>query len=693
MGSAPLTQALVDRVREVFPRAALTNGYGTTETGPIAFGPHPRGVPRPDLSLGYPVDGVALRLVNGDDQNADEGVLELRTLALMPGYHNLPSLTAKVMTDDGYYVTGDVMRRDAEGFYYFVGRADDMFVCGGENIQPGEVETMLERHPEVAQACVVPVDDAIHGQKPVAFVVPRRARACRAGREGLRAHARPAYQHPRHVEFVDGAAAGRHQQDRPQGARRASRRPLGGRERPLRAVALHAHGGPEQLVLVPDFPDPRPAEGDVVLRVRACSLNYHDVFTRRGMPGINLRMPVIPGLDVAGEIDEVGPGVEGWRVGDRVLVDPVDRVKGGLMGETIHGGLAELCRAAAHQLIHIPDGVCFEAAAALPVAYGTAHRMMFTLGHVTAGEKVLILGASGGVGTCCVFLGKMAGAEVIACASTDDKLARLPEWAPTDLINYKREDFVATRSIGAAASLTARDYEGGVDVVVNFTGGDTWVKSLRCLRRGGRLLTCGATAGYDPKEDIRFIWTFELQVLGSNGWFRADLSAPHHGRDRPHDPRHRPRPPPGRRPRRSPPPRRERSDRQGYHRPVAERGPRDPANCRASRGGGVAGVTRSSQQRSVTGRWSRVGHEEQSTAERHGAVEPPGPRGAVNSGSVMGRWGGAWGHGALPLHRSTGPSAPGWSPVPAGQRTRAAWSHDPRPLPAAPPSRARRQMC
>ena len=204
MGSAPLTQALVDRVREVFPRAALTNGYGTTETGPIAFGPHPRGVPRPDLSLGYPVDGVALRLVNGDDQNADEGVLELRTLALMPGYHNLPSLTAKVMTDDGYYVTGDVMRRDAEGFYYFVGRADDMFVCGGENIQPGEVETVLERHPEVAQACVVPVDDEIRGQKPVAFVVttPGARLAEQDVKDWALMHA-PAYQHPRHVEFVD----------------------------------------------------------------------------------------------------------------------------------------------------------------------------------------------------------------------------------------------------------------------------------------------------------------------------------------------------------------------------------------------------------------------------------------------------------------------------------------------------------
>ena len=117
------------------------------------------------------MEGVDVRLVAGDDRDADEGVLQLRTPALMPGYLNLPRQTAEVMTADGYYVTGDVMRRDADGFYYFVGRADDMFVCGGENIYPGEVETMLERHPGIRQACVVPVPDEVKGAKPVAFVV------------------------------------------------------------------------------------------------------------------------------------------------------------------------------------------------------------------------------------------------------------------------------------------------------------------------------------------------------------------------------------------------------------------------------------------------------------------------------------------------------------------------------------------
>jgi alcohol dehydrogenase len=260
----------------------------------------------------------------------------------------------------------------------------------------------------------------------------------------------------------------------------------------------------------------------VVVGVRATSLNYHDVFTLRGMPGITIPMPAIMGLDVAGVVVELGAGVEGWKPGDRVLVDPIDRVKGGLMGETIHGGLAERCRAAAHQLVRIPAGVTFAEAAALPVAYGTAHRMMLTQGRVAAGERVLVLGASGGVGTGCVLLAKLAGATVVACASSDAKLKRLHELGADQVIDYARGDFMAEVH-ARFGKPHRRGFDGGVDVVVNFTGGETWVPSLRCLRRGGRLLTCGATAGFDPRTDLRYIWTFELQVLGSNGWTLEDL--------------------------------------------------------------------------------------------------------------------------------------------------------------------------
>ena len=184
----------------------------------------------------------------------------------------------------------------------------------------------------------------------------------------------------------------------------------------MRAMVLRQHGGLEQLAYDSNFPEPQVDAGDVLLRVRATSLNYHDIFTRRGMPGIKIPLPVIMGLDVAGEITKIGPGVTGWKVGDRVLVDPLNRVEGGLMGETVNGGLAEFCKARAHQLVRIPENISFEQAAALPVAYGTAHRMMTTKGQVQAGEKVLILGASGGVGVCCVQLAKIAGAYVIACA-------------------------------------------------------------------------------------------------------------------------------------------------------------------------------------------------------------------------------------------------------------------------------------
>jgi alcohol dehydrogenase len=294
----------------------------------------------------------------------------------------------------------------------------------------------------------------------------------------------------------------------------------------MRALVLREHGGLDQLKLESSFPDPTPRDGDVILAVKAASLNYHDVFTRRGMPGIKVPMPCIMGLDFAGEILETGAAVQGWKPGDRVLVDPVNRVEGGLMGETIHGGLAELCRVPAHQLVRIPDGVSFIEAATLPVAYGTARRLMCTNGQVKRGERVLILGASGGVGVCCLQLAKLAGAEVIACAGTDEKAGRLRKLGADKTINYATNDFKdQIFEFYGKPTRYGPGKDGGVDMVVNYTGGDTWVRSLRCLKVGGRLLTCGATAGYDPKEDIRFIWTFELKILGSNSWARTDIEA------------------------------------------------------------------------------------------------------------------------------------------------------------------------
>jgi alcohol dehydrogenase len=291
----------------------------------------------------------------------------------------------------------------------------------------------------------------------------------------------------------------------------------------MKAVVLQKHGGLDQLKYVTDFPDPRVIEGHVVIRVRATSFNYHDVFTVRGMPGIKVPLPMIIGLDMAGEILEAGSGVSGWRPGDRVLVNPLNKQKG-LMGEMIHGGLAERCLVAEHQLIRMPDKVSFEEAASLPVAYGTAHRMIVTHDTIRKGEKVLILGASGGVGTGCVLLAKMLGAEVIACASSADKIERLKNLGADHVINYKETDF-SKWAVEKYGKPQRRTYEGGVDVVINFTGGDTWAPTLRCVKRGGKILVCGATAGHDPKEDLRYIWSFELKVIGSNSFYDENLKA------------------------------------------------------------------------------------------------------------------------------------------------------------------------
>lgn len=284
----------------------------------------------------------------------------------------------------------------------------------------------------------------------------------------------------------------------------------------MRAVVLYEHGGLDKLIYESNYPDPKPGPGDVILRVRACSLNYHDVFTRRGMPGIKLNLPVIVGIDLAGDIAEIGPEVTGWKSGDRVLLDPINRVEGGLTGEMRDGGLAEYVRVRHHQLIRLDPAVSYAAAAALPTAYGTAYRMMLRRGQIRAGEKVLILGASGGVGTAAVQIAKMIGAEVIAAAGGDDKLAKLRELGADHLVNYKTQDF--SKEVWR---ITGKQ---GVDVVVNYTGGDTWVPSLKTLRRRGRALTCGATAGYDPKEDLRYIWVRELEIIGCNGWTKEDIA-------------------------------------------------------------------------------------------------------------------------------------------------------------------------
>src|ERR1700744_282635 len=290
----------------------------------------------------------------------------------------------------------------------------------------------------------------------------------------------------------------------------------------MKALILSEHGDVDKLH-VGELPMPKAVPQHVVIRVRASSFNYHDVFTVRGMPGIKVPLPVVIGLDMAGEIVEVGDDVEGWKVGARVLVNPLNKKKG-LMGEMLDGGMAEYCLVAADQLIAMPDGVDFAQAASLPVAYGTAHRMLITHNTVKKGDKVLVLGASGGVGTGCVMLAKLLGAEVIACASSEPKLKRLKEIGADEVVDYTKVDW-SKWAVEKYGKPQRRSNEGGVDVVVNFTGGDTWVPSLRCIKRGGKLLVCGATAGHDPKEDLRYVWSFEIEIKGSNSFYDDDLAA------------------------------------------------------------------------------------------------------------------------------------------------------------------------
>ena len=203
MGSAPVSMSLMHALKRALPRAAVTNAYGTTEAGPVVFGPHPKGLPQPEPSVGYPHPEVSLRLVDANGRVGDEGVLEMKCPAVMLGYHNRPDVPSPIKPD-GFYVTGDVFRRDADGFHYFVGRTDDMFVSGGENIYPADVERMLERHPAISHAAVVPIDDEIKGQKPVAFVILKHGET--ASEDDIKRFAlenAPAYQHPRQVWFVD----------------------------------------------------------------------------------------------------------------------------------------------------------------------------------------------------------------------------------------------------------------------------------------------------------------------------------------------------------------------------------------------------------------------------------------------------------------------------------------------------------
>lgn len=281
----------------------------------------------------------------------------------------------------------------------------------------------------------------------------------------------------------------------------------------MKAAVIEEHGGIENISYR-EFPDPVAGPGDLLIKVMACGLNYFDIFVRRGMEGLPVPTPWISGGDVSGVVAGIGEGVTGWKVGDRVLVDPLTHE--GMMGEEVQGGMAELCRVPASFCIPLDERLTFVQAACIPANYGTTYRMLFTNGDIKAGDLVLVLGASGGVGTATVQVAKAHGCRVIACAGSDDKCARLKELGADYVINYSTQNF--SREAWMISG------KKGVDVCVNFTGGDTWVPAIRTIKQYGKLLTCGATAGYDPKTDIRYIWQREMRIIGSNGYTKEDVT-------------------------------------------------------------------------------------------------------------------------------------------------------------------------
>lgn len=303
----------------------------------------------------------------------------------------------------------------------------------------------------------------------------------------------------------------------------------------MRAAVVREHGGYDR-VRVEEVPKPEIGHADeVIVRIRACALNRLDVFVRQGISGPGLRrirLPRITGVDAAGEVVEVGPAAGDWRPGDRVVIYPgltcgrCEHCQRGedtmcqsyrIWGEDVDGGLAEYARISGRNLYRIPSNLPWEVAAAFPCAYTTAWRMTVTVGRLRPYERVLVLGAGGGVGTAAVQIARRIGAYVFAVTSGSERVARLQELGANRVIDRRTEDF---------EEVVARETGGrGVDLVVNPVGGETWGPAIRSLAMGGRMTICGATAGDRPDVSIRTIYQWHRQILGAPMGNRADFQA------------------------------------------------------------------------------------------------------------------------------------------------------------------------
>jgi NADPH:quinone reductase-like Zn-dependent oxidoreductase len=287
----------------------------------------------------------------------------------------------------------------------------------------------------------------------------------------------------------------------------------------MKAVRFHAHGGPDVL-RHEEVPEPIPGPGEALVRVRACALNHLDLWQRRGMERVKIPFPHISGADVAGEVVSSPDGE--FAAGRRVMLQPGlscarcaacldgrdnECASYDVLGYRSDGGYAEYVKVPVQNLIAIPDSIGFVEAAAFPLAFLTAWHMLITRARVRAGEDVLVLGAGSGVGQAAIQIAWRHGARVFATAGTDEKLARARQLGAYEVVNHSSEDLPKR----------IREFTAGrgVDVVVEHVGTATWDRSLKCLVRGGRLVTCGATTGHDAQIDLRFLFGRQLSLLGS----------------------------------------------------------------------------------------------------------------------------------------------------------------------------------
>jgi NADPH:quinone reductase-like Zn-dependent oxidoreductase len=289
----------------------------------------------------------------------------------------------------------------------------------------------------------------------------------------------------------------------------------------MKAARIHQHGGPEVLVYE-DAPEPKLKPDQVLVRVRACALNHLDLFVRAGIPGMRFAMPHVLGSDIAGEVVAAGELCKRVQPGWRVLLAPgtscrqCEQCLSGndnlcrsytLFGYGRDGGNTELLAAPEYSAIRIPDDLSFEEAAAVPLVFLTAWHMLMARAQLQPGEDVLVLAASSGVGSAAIQIAKMFQCRVIATAGGEAKLARARELGADHVIDHYRQD--------VGAEVRALTGKRGVDVVVEHVGVATWPRSLQALTPGGRLVTCGATTGYDAAIDLRYLFSKQWSLLGS----------------------------------------------------------------------------------------------------------------------------------------------------------------------------------